>query len=167
MFSRRPSPISNATVCYAIKAQFQPGGDCHAGAARCRGRRGFGRRVAPRAAGRRSVQPHRLFRRRQDGAGDGLRAVGRASSASTSNRNRTSNSCPSARWRPARRHPSRCASIRMWMPAPTTRSPPARRRNKFGIPWNRAREVYARAAMLPGIQVCGNRHAYRQPDHRS
>ena len=27
--------------------------------------------------------------------------------------------------------------------------------NKFGIPWNRAREVYARAAMLPGIQVCG------------
>ncbi|MGY6708158.1 MAG: diaminopimelate decarboxylase [Rhizobiaceae bacterium] len=27
--------------------------------------------------------------------------------------------------------------------------------NKFGIPWNRAREVYARAAALPGIRVCG------------
>jgi len=27
--------------------------------------------------------------------------------------------------------------------------------NKFGIPWNRAREVYGRAARLPGIQVCG------------
>lgn len=27
--------------------------------------------------------------------------------------------------------------------------------NKFGIPWNRAREVYARAAALPGIHVCG------------
>jgi diaminopimelate decarboxylase len=27
--------------------------------------------------------------------------------------------------------------------------------NKFGVPWSRAREIYARAAALPGIRVCG------------
>jgi len=30
-----------------------------------------------------------------------------------------------------------------------------RAENKFGIPWERAREVYARAAALPGIRVAG------------
>ena len=39
--------------------------------------------------------------------------------------------------------------------------------NKFGVPIARAREVYARAAKLPGIEVDRHRHAYRQPDHRS
>ena len=39
--------------------------------------------------------------------------------------------------------------------------------NKFGIPISRAREVYARAAKLPGRQGHRRRHAYRQPDHRA
>ena len=39
--------------------------------------------------------------------------------------------------------------------------------NKFGVPIARAREVYARAAKLPGIRGDRHRHAYRQPDHRS
>ena len=39
--------------------------------------------------------------------------------------------------------------------------------NKFGIPISRARDVYARAAKLPGLQRHRRRHAYRQPDHRA
>ena len=39
--------------------------------------------------------------------------------------------------------------------------------NKFGIPISRAREVYARAAKLPGLAGDRRRHAYRQPDHRA
>ena len=35
------------------------------------------------------------------------------------------------------------------------RSRPARSENKFGIPISRAREVYAHAAKLPGLQVTG------------
>ena len=38
--------------------------------------------------------------------------------------------------------------------------------NKFGIPFERAREVYAHAAALAGHQGHRRRHAYRQPDHR-
>ena len=41
------------------------------------------------------------------------------------------------------------------MPARTPRSPPASPRTKFGIPLVRARDVYARAAKLPGIAVHG------------
>ena len=50
---------------------------------------------------------------------------------------------------------------------PTPRSPPASPRTSSAFPIARAREVYARAAKLPGIEVDRHRHAYRQPDHRS
>ena len=39
--------------------------------------------------------------------------------------------------------------------------------NKFGIPISHAREVYARAAKLPGPARRRRRHAHRQPDHRA
>ena len=39
--------------------------------------------------------------------------------------------------------------------------------NKFGIPFERAHEVYARIAALPGVDGGRRRHAYRQPDHRA
>ena len=42
-----------------------------------------------------------------------------------------------------------------------------RAENKFGIPWQRARAVYARAASAARHPRHRHRHAYRQPDHRA
>ena len=47
------------------------------------------------------------------------------------------------------------ASIPTSTPRPTPRSPPARRRTSSASPIERAREVYAHAAELPGIRVTG------------
>jgi len=69
-----------------------------------------------------------------------------------------------------RQGPHRGYSVRVnptSMRKPTPRSQPAWRKNKFGIPINRAREVYARAAKLKGVRNRWCRHAYRQPDHRA
>ena len=41
------------------------------------------------------------------------------------------------------------------MPRPTPRSRPAAPENKFGIPISHARDVYAKAAKLPGLRVVG------------
>jgi diaminopimelate decarboxylase len=42
-----------------------------------------------------------------------------------------------------------------------------KKEDKFGISWLRARDVYRRAAELPGPEGHRHRHAYRQPDHRT
>ena len=39
--------------------------------------------------------------------------------------------------------------------------------NKFGVPISRARDVYAYARTLPGLEHPRGRHAYRLADHRS
>jgi diaminopimelate decarboxylase len=57
---------------------------------------------------------------------------------------------------------SRCASTPTSTPAPTPRSPPASRRTSSASRSRTAREVYARAAKLPGIAGHRHRHAYRQ-----
>ena len=42
-----------------------------------------------------------------------------------------------------------------------------RSENKFGIAYDLAPAVYARAAALPGLVIAGRRRPYRQPAHRS
>ena len=53
------------------------------------------------------------------------------------------------------RRRSRSASIPTSTPGRIARSRPAARKNKFGVPISRAREVYAHAAGLPGLAVIG------------
>ncbi len=136
------------------EGELQPGGDQDHG----RHGRGHGR-------GERRRTPPRLGRRRA-GAQDRLLGVSprrrarwrlpsrKASPVSTSSRSRNSN-C-SRRWRPA------SASA----PASRSRQSRCRRQdprqdhdgkadNKFGIPYLRASQVYARAASLPSIDVAG------------
>ena len=61
---------------------------------------------------------------------------------------------------------SRSASTRTSMRRTHAKITTGKAENKFGIPYERARAVYARAAALPGHPGERRRHAYRQPDHR-
>ena len=144
---------SHDLLCH--EGQFQPGRDPHHGGTGRRHGRGLRRRTAPRAGGGRSRPQDRVLRRRQDGARNGAGAEARASPASTSNPSPNSNCCP--RWPSAwaSAPPCRSASIRMSMPRPTTRSRPARPRTSSAFPTSARREVYARAAELPAIDVAG------------
>ena len=137
------------------EGQLQPVGAAHAGEARRRRRRGLRRRIEARArrrhsAARRSCSPASA-RPRPNCA----RRSPPTFSASTSNPSRSSSCCRGSRPRSARPRGSR-VRVNPDVDAGThAKISTGKSENKFGIPIARAREVYARAAKLPGIEVTG------------
>ena len=87
--------------------------------------------------------------------GNGARASTKTSAASTSNPSRNSRRCPRSPARAARR--ARIAiRVNPDVDARThAKISTGKSENKFGIPISRAREVYARARALPGLEVDG------------
>ena len=110
------------------EGEFQPGGAAGAGEARRRRRRGLGRRDAPRAGRRHPGEQDPVFRRRQDGAGNGFRACRRHPLLQRRIRAGTGIAVGARRRRWARPRRCRCASIPMSTPRRTGRSRPARPR---------------------------------------
>ena len=133
------------------EGELQPVRAAHAGKARRRRRRGVGRRVEARA-GRR--HPRRTRSCSPASARPRPSCAPRSpptSSASTSSPSPSSNCCRGSRSKPAR---PRAISVRVNpdVDAGThAKIATGKSENKFGVPIARAREVYARAARLPGL----------------
>ena len=137
------------------ESQFQSGRDRHAGAARRRRRRGLRGRAA-------AARGRPAFRRKRSSSPASARPSAswrlpssKAFSASTSNRSRSWNFSP-----PSAAQKSRAADIAIRVNPDVDAKTHAKiatgkAENKFGIPISRAREVYARAAKLPGVRVTG------------
>jgi hypothetical protein len=134
----------DALVCYAMKA------NSNQAVLRTLAKLGAGADVVSEGELRRAlaagIPPARSFLgRRQDRAEMDF-ALEPASTASTSNPSRSSSCSRRAPSPPAAPRRCRCASIRTSTPGRTAKIATGKAENKFGIPWQRARDVYARAA---------------------
>ena len=137
------------------EGEFQPGRDQDAGQARRRRRRGVGRRAQARARRRHSRRQDHVLRHRQDRARTCARGRRGHSLHQCRIRARARTCCRRSRHRRARTAP---ISVRVNpdIDAKTHHKiATGKAENKFGIPISRAREVYARAAKLPGLKVAG------------
>ena len=145
----------DALVCYADEGEFEPGGAEDAGRARRRHGHRLGRRIAPRACGGRSRPSESYSRASARPAREMAFALDSGIlcfNVESEPELETLSEVAVAKGVPAR------ISIRINpdVDAKTHKKiSTGKSENKFGIPIARARDVYALAAKLPGIEVTG------------
>ena len=155
-----------ATICYALKANTQPGGDAHARASSAREPTSSRRASWPRARRRGAGAEDRLRRRRQDRGGDGGGLTAGILQFNVESVPELAASLSACRAMGRRRRGAPCASIPMSMPDARQDHDRARAENKFGIEHRRrAGEIADRAARLPGIELPALARAYRLAAH--